>query len=117
MNSRRGDAVYFGAFAVALAAALWLARSDEDAGDAASVVDFSLPGIELDLPFELPFAQVRFRRPETPRLELSRDTEGVILEVRRSLLESSSRAGDDVEVSLEGIPTAPGAPQLAAAFD
>ncbi|MEM9177262.1 MAG: hypothetical protein AAGC67_18775, partial [Myxococcota bacterium] len=65
----------------------------------------------------LPFAEVRFKRPEAPRLRIGHDTEGVIEEVRKTLLESSSRDGDDVEVALEAARTAPASPRIASAFD
>ena len=123
MTSRRGDALYFSPFAAALAVAIWMGgREAETVAHAA--IDFSLPGIELDVPFALPFARVEFKRAEAPRLALGDDTERVIVQVRRNLLESSSRDGDDVEVSIEaperaGVPS--GLPaegrQLAAVFD
>ena len=116
MTGRRGDAFYFGILAMVLGVALWIGGREEEtiAGEA---IDFSFPGVELEIPFDLPFAEVRFKRPATPRLQIGQDTEGVIVEVRRNLLESSSRDEADVEVDLEANRTAPLPPQIAAAFD
>ena len=123
MTSRRGDALCFGLFAAALAVAVWIGDREEETV-ARAAIDFSLPGIELDFPFALPFARVEFKRAEAPRLALGDDTERVIVQVRRNLLESSSRDGDDVEVSIE-VPEGADVPsglsaegrQLAAVFD
>lgn len=114
MTGRRGDAFYFGALALVLGVALWIGGGEDEAVDAGPI-DFSLPGLQLEIPFELPFAEVRFKRPAEPRLRIGHDTEGVIVEVRRNLLESSSRDGDDIEVALDA--TEPVPPQIAAAFD
>ncbi len=114
MSGRRGDAYYFGLLAAVLGLALWIGGREEE-GIAAETIDFSFPGVQLEIPFELPFAEVRFKRPAAPRLRIGQDTEGVIVEVRRNLLESSSRDSEDVEVALDASPTAQ--PQLAAAFD
>jgi hypothetical protein len=123
MTSRRGDALYFGLFAAALAVAVWIGGREEEIV-APAPIDFSLPGIEFDVPFAMPFARVEFKRAEAPRLALGGDTERVIVQVRRNLLESSFRDGDDVEVSIE-VPEGGDVPsglsaqerQLAAAFD
>ena len=115
MTGRRGDAFYFGILATVLGLALWIGRGGEDEAVDATPIDFSLPGLRLEIPFDLPVPIVRFRQPEAPRLELGHDTEGVIVEVRRGLLESSRRDGDDVVVAIETLPTTPGSPQLVAA--
>lgn len=96
--SRRGDAFYFGFLVVAVGLGGWLARSMGDAPATGPVPDFSMPGIELEIPFELPAAFVGFRRPEAPRLELGHDTERVITQVRHALLESSERDAGDLRV-------------------
>lgn len=114
MTGRRGDGYYFGLLAAVLGLALWIGGREEE-GVAAETIDFSFPGVQLEIPFELPFAEVRFKRPAAPRLRIGQDTEGVIVEVRRNLLESSSRDAEDVEVALDASQTAQ--PQLAAAFD
>jgi hypothetical protein len=57
--------------------------------DVASVPDFSLPSVEIEAPFELPYTFVRFARPEAPRLRLSESMASVMVEVRAALLESS----------------------------
>lgn len=116
MTSRRGDVFYFGGLALVVGTALWIRGGEDEAVDAGSI-DFSLPGLQLEIPFELPFAEVRFKRPAEPRLQIGHDTEGVIVQVRRNLLESSSRRGDDIEVALDATVTEPAPPQIAAAFD
>ena len=118
MTGRRGDAFYFGILALVLGVALWIGDA-EDETVVAQPIDFSLPGLELEIPFELPFAEVRFKRPATPRLRIGQDTEGVIAEVRRNLLESSSRDGDDIEVVLDsaGAPSVGADAQIAVVFD
>ena len=117
MTGRRGDVFYFGILALVLGLALWTGGREDDAAGSAGAIDFSLPGLELEIPFELPFAEVRFKRPAEPRLRIGHDTEGVIVEVRRNLLESSSRDGDDIEVALDATAAEPSPPQIAAAFD
>ncbi len=118
MSGRRGDVFYFGVLALVIGGALWIGSGEDDDETAqAGAIDFSLPGLQLEIPFELPFAEVRFKRPATPRLEIGQDTEGVIVEVRRNLLESSSRDGDDIEVAIEAARDEPTPPQIAAAFD
>ena len=117
MSGRRGDAFYFGILAVVVGVALWAGSRDDDEPMTSAAIDFSLPGLHFELPLELPVPHVRFKRPETPELDLGHDTEGVIVEVRRGLLASSSREGDDVEIAIETEHGAPASPQLAAAFD
>lgn len=116
MTGRRGDVFYFGVLALVLGVALWIGGGEDEAVDAGPI-DFSLPGLQLEIPFELPFAEVRFKRPAEPRLQIGHDTEDVIVQVRRNLLESSSREGDDIEVALDATATEPAPPQIAAAFD
>ena len=117
MTGRRGDVFYFGILALVLGLALWTGGREDEAAGSTGAIDFSLPGLELEIPFELPFAEVRFKRPATPRLEIGHDTEGVIVEVRRNLLESSSRDGDDIEVAIDTTGAEPAPPRIAAAFD
>lgn len=116
MTGRRGDVFYFGVLSLVLGVALWLGGGDDETVEAGPI-DFSLPGLQLEIPFELPLAEFRFKRPAEPRLEIGHDTEGVIVEVRRNLLESSSRDEEDLEVEIDSAAAEPVPPQIAAAFD
>ena len=104
-SSRRGDAFYFGFLLLAMALAAGLTRTWGEAPASGPVPDFSMPGIQLEIPFELPSAFVGFGRREAPRLELGHDTERVISQVRHALLESSGRDARDLRVTVgaEGV--------------
>ncbi len=101
MPKRRMDGAFLPAVLLVMIGAAWFANRPVEEGPSQAMPDFSMPGIELEIPFELPFSIVRFKRPQAPELELTRDTEGVIKEVRAALLISSARDGSDVEVALD----------------
>ena len=103
MPKRRMDGAFLPAVLLVMIGAAWFANRPVEEGPSLAMPDFSMPGIELEIPFELPYAIVRFKRPQAPELELelTRDTEGVIKEVRAALLVSSAREESDVEVALD----------------
>jgi len=103
MSNRRVDLVYFSVFLLVVGLGYLIANRTVDEGEAVALPDFSLPTIDLVVPFELPYAFVSFTRPESPQLVLSENMESVMVEVRSALLESSEL----VEVRQE-------APKLAA---
>ena len=105
MLKRRMDGAFLPAVLLVMIAAAWFANRPVPDGPSQTVPDFSMPGIELEIPFEFPGSIVRFKRPKSPELELSRDTEGVIKEVRAALLLSSKRDESDVEIALEEKPS------------
>ena len=90
MSNRQGDAVYFLVLAAAVGAAWWATSRPGEPTSSQELPDFSLPGLRLDVPLELPGFDVEFRRRASPSLRLGHDTEGVIREVRAALLASAS---------------------------
>lgn len=101
---RLAESLFLPVVLAVMAGSAWYAsREPEDTGPI-SLPDFSLPGLELDVAIELPYRFAALRRREAPRLEIGRDTEGVIAAVRRGLLESSAREAADVESLPAGLP-------------
>lgn len=91
MSNRRFDLIYFAVFLLIIGLGYWVATQDEqDVDDIASIPDFHLPSIEIEAPFEFPYAFVRLARPEAPRLRLSENMASAMVEVRTALLESSA---------------------------
>jgi hypothetical protein len=90
MSNRRFDLIYFLAFLLVVGGGILAARMDDDGSESVAVLpDFSLPSIELEANFDLPYQFVRFVRPAAPKLVLSTNVESAIVEVRTALLESS----------------------------
>jgi hypothetical protein len=89
MSNRRVDLVYFAVFLLVVGLGYLVANEQSEEGEAVALPDFTLPTIDLEIPFELPYAFVKFARPEPPKLDLSENMESVIVEVRSALLESS----------------------------
>lgn len=52
--------------------------------------DFHLPPLVLEVPFDLPYAIVKFESAAAPTLELSDGMESALGEIRSALLESST---------------------------
>lgn len=97
MSNHRIDLIYFVVFLLVLGGGFLAARFDDvlygseaSDGEFAALPDFSLPSIEFEVPFELPYRFVRFARPEPPALVLADNVEGAIVEVRSALLESAA---------------------------
>ena len=105
MSNRRVDLVYFAVFLLVIGLGYLFANQQSGEVEEIALPDFSLPTIDLEVPFELPYAFVKFARPEPPRLVLSENMESVMVEVRSALLESS----EPIEVEAE--------PHLAAIVD
>ena len=95
----QADVVFFLMFVLALGVGWWVHASTPEDDEHWEIPDFSLPGIELAMPIELPESVFRIRRPEVPRLRIGRDTEQVIVEVRRVLIASSAVDEEDVELA------------------
>ncbi len=79
-----------------MAGAAWYAGRPQDPEPTMPLPDFSLPGLEIEAAFELPYVFTPLQPRPTPRLRLVQDTERVIVEVREALLESSTRDRGDV---------------------
>ena len=94
---RLSESLFLPVVLVVMAGSAWYASREPEETGPISLPDFSLPGLELDVAIELPYRFAPLRRREAPRLEIGRDTEGVIAAVRRGLLESSAREKADVE--------------------
>ena len=108
ISNRRMDAIYFLAFLGVVLVGVFMAARPSDEVANTALPDFSLPGIELPVPFELPYGFVRFTRGEAPKLKLSENTESVIVEVREALLESAAPVAVGVETEhLAGLSAPP----------
>jgi len=114
-QSRRGlDRIFLPAVVLVMVTAVWVANRSGEEEASLPVPDFSMPGIELEIPFEMPYKMVRFKRHEAqhPDLDLrhgqiydadGKSTELVIVEVRDSLLASSARDESDIETEVSRI--------------
>jgi len=89
MSNRRFDLVLFTVLLLVVGFGYLVANRAPEETEVVILPDFSLPTIDLEIPFELPYAFVKFARPEPPKLELSENMESVMVEVRSALLESS----------------------------
>lgn len=105
MSNRRTDLIYFVVFLLVVGFGYLAANRGDDDTEVVTIPDFSLPTLDLEVPFELPYSFVKFARPEPPKLRLSENMESVMVEVRSALLESS----EPIEIRQE--------PQLAAVAD
>lgn len=103
MSNRRMDLVYFVVFLVVVGAGYLIANHESEDTEVVTLPDFSLPTIDLEMPFELPYAFIEFARPEPPKLVLSENMESVMVEVRTSLLESAELVEVKPEARLAAI--------------
>jgi len=105
------DRVFLPCVVIVMVAAVWVANRSGDDEASLPLPDFSMPGIELEIPFDMPYKMVRFKRPEAqhPDLDLrlgqiydrdGKSTELVIVEVREALLASSARDESDIETTV-----------------
>jgi len=90
MSNRRFDAIYFFSFLLVVLIGYLAANADSGEIEGVEIPDFSMPGIEIEVPFELPYAFVKFTRVPPSKLTLSGGTESAVQEVRAVLLESSA---------------------------
>ncbi len=103
MTNHRMDLTYFTVLLLVAGVGYLVANRESEESEAIVVPDFSLPSIDLEIPFALPHAFVRFARPDPPRLELSENMESVRVEVRSVLLESSEPIQLREEVRLAAV--------------
>jgi hypothetical protein len=90
MSNRRFDVIYFFSFLLVVLIGYLAANADSGEIEGLEIPDFSMPGIEIEVPFELPYAFVEFTRVSPPQLILSDGMESAVKEVREALLESSA---------------------------
>jgi hypothetical protein len=108
MSSRRGDAIYFLLLLAVSVTGYYAANRPSDQSEEGVVLvlpDFSPPAIVLEVPFDFPYAIVKFESRVAPTLEFSGDMESVLGEVRSALLESSTlvevRSMDQLVTAIE----------------
>jgi len=89
MSNRRIDLIYFLALVLVVGVGYVATNHAPEETEAVVLPDFSLPVIEFEIPFELPYRFAQYARPASPKLALSQNMESVMIEVRSALLESS----------------------------
>jgi hypothetical protein len=90
MSNRRMDAIFFGLFLVVSGVGYFLANRPTDEQATRVVPDFSLPELVYEIPFEFPYAIMKFETRVAPKLELTDGMESALGEVRSALLKSST---------------------------
>lgn len=93
MSNRRVDVIFFGLLLAVSVIGYYAAnRSSELSAEGSSLVlpDFSPSPLLLEIPFDFPYAIVKFKSLPAPKLDLSDDMEAALSEVRSALLESST---------------------------
>ncbi len=94
MTHRRMDAIYVALFLVVSLVGYFVANRANQATDEAGMLTlptFEAPEFSFEVPFDFPYAVVKFKQRRAPTLQLSGNMESVLTEVRSALLESSAR--------------------------
>ncbi|GEM_PF-3536841 len=89
MSNRRMDLIYFMLLLFVVVVGYLAANQELDEGEVVMLPDFSLPVMDLEIPFEFHYDFGQYARPAPPKLVLSENMESVMIEVRSALLESS----------------------------
>jgi hypothetical protein len=105
MLNRRVDAVYFVILVAALAIGYYASNRSVDEGSIPDLPDFDPPQLTLEVPFDFPYSIPSFKTRVVPALRISDNVESVLVEVRSSLLASSTpveaRATENLAAVLE----------------
>jgi hypothetical protein len=83
------DLIYFMLLLLVVVVGYLAANQESDEAEVVMLPDFSLPVMDLEIPFEFPYDFVKYARPTPPKLVLSENMESVMIEVRSALLKSS----------------------------